>query len=529
MSKLKIFFAYPTNRTQLLKDVKTGKSPDNALYGYNHLSKYFSASFQDIPYFVERILDFLFLPIHLLFISQIDIDFKVPRIVLQLPNINKSEVIVANTDGVGLAVCFLKRLKLIRHKIIYAVGLFFIQGSLETNLKNRKSTWFLRFYKWILSAADHIVYHSPIEKKKLQSLGIYNPGFCTFISMGSDDNFFKNNNKGTSEKDVILSVGKDKARDYRILFKAAEMLPKYKFMVICREKNIANLHIPPNVKTIFEASYEEVTEWYHKSKLLVIPVKEMQRSSGQMTLTDGMQCAKPIIISDVLGISHYKLRNREEVLIVTPGSVQSLVKAIKMLMENRKLRYKLAEGMKSLAQIYTTRGYAKNLSKVIKKLSEPLQLVPLDEKSLGFVRNLRNENREFFLNSNYISKKNHKKWYKNAIKKRNEFNYLLKKNGENIGFGSIYNIDEDKKTADVGRLMIQEKFRGLGYGKLLLRRLEEFAFGELMLAELRLTVLKDNKMAYYLYKKEGYGFGRELIIGGIEAVIMAKTKSDKNV
>jgi len=77
--------------------------------------------------------------------------------------------------------------------------------------------------------------------------------------------------------------------------------------------------------------------------------------------------------------------------------------------------------------------------------------------------------------------------------------------------------------------MIQEKFRDLGYGKLLLRRLEEFAFGELMLAELRLTVLKDNKMAYYLYKKEGYGFGRELIIGGIEAVIMAKTKSDKNV
>src|SRR3989344_995383 len=262
MKSTKVFFMYPTNRARLLREVKAGKSPDNALYGYNHLAKKFSVVFYDLPYFAVKILDFLFLPIHLLFISQIDIDFKVPRIILQLPKINKSEVIVANTDGIGLAVCFLKRLKFIRHKIIYAVGLFYIQGSLETNLKNRKSTWFLGFYKWILSAADHIVYHSPIEKKKLQSLGIYNPVFCTFIPMGSDKIFFKLRkfSKIKESDNLVLSVGKDRARDYQTIFEAAKCLPDIKFIVVCRSENIKGLEIPVNVKVLFDTSYYKVAK-----------------------------------------------------------------------------------------------------------------------------------------------------------------------------------------------------------------------------------------------------------------------------
>lgn len=525
----RIHFIFPTNRRQLAKEVKLQKSPDNALYGYNHLTQRYSVDFQDIPRFLERILDLLFLPVHLLFISQLDVDFKVPRILLQLPRINKSEVVLANTDGVGLALCFLKKLKLIRPKIIYAVGLFYIQGGLEKSLRNKEITMFGKFYKWIISGADNILYHSPIEKEKLQALGVYDPAKCTFMTMGSDNKFFKNKDKEIDEDDFILSVGKDRARDYETLFKAADMLPQYEFVVICRERNIKGLNVPANVQTIFEAPYREVARWYRRSKLLIIPIREMHRSSGQMTLTDGMQCAKTIIISEVVGVSHYNLQDKKEIFFVAPEDTQAMSSAIKLLMSNKKLRSILQKGIKKVARLYTTKEYSRNISKVVERILGPFELVVLTEEDLEFIRNLRNRNRTFFLRSSYITKSGHEKWYKKAAKGGNEFNYVVKRGKENIGFGSIYDIDRAKRTAEIGRLMIKEKFRNLTYGQSVLRLLEEIAFGELKLTKLKLAVLKDNKAAYHLYKKDGYHTVKELTIGGKKAVIMAKNKSGDNV
>ena len=58
----------------------------------------------------------------------------------------------------GLPVCLLKRLGFVRPPVIYAVGLFYIQGGgLRAAIDSDKSTLFRSFYAWILSAANHIV------------------------------------------------------------------------------------------------------------------------------------------------------------------------------------------------------------------------------------------------------------------------------------------------------------------------------------------------------------------------------------
>ncbi len=188
----KILFLYPTNRNRALELVRSGESPDNELYGLNHFNSLgWQASFADVSPVWQNFLDKAFFIFGRLFRQQIDITFQLGRALLMLPAMNKADVVLTNTDSIGLPVLLLKRLGLVRPPVIYAVGLFYIEGKLKESVDSGKITLFFRFYRWILSAADHIIYHSPIEKEKLVKLGLYNPSYCTFVAMGSDGNFFK--------------------------------------------------------------------------------------------------------------------------------------------------------------------------------------------------------------------------------------------------------------------------------------------------------------------------------------------------
>lgn len=499
----KVAFVYPTNRHQLISQVKRGFGPDNALYGANHLSFFgYQAKMSDVSEKTERILDILLAPFHKLFHREIDIDFKLPRALLLRSSINQADVVVTNTDGIGLAVCFLKRLKLVRPPIIYAVGLFYIKGKLKYHLDHSKKSLFFYLYKWILSAADQIIYHSPIEKQKLEKLGLYNPATCTFVAMGSDDTFFKSSKNHKSN--LILSVGKDRARDYQTLFEAAERFPNLKFAVVCRKQNIEGLKVPKNVDLYFDISYRKVRDLYRKASVVVIPLKEMQRSSGQMTLTDSMQMQKPIIISDVVGIAHYPLKNFVNVIKIPPGDSGQLTQAISSTLQNKRLRQRLEKNSKTFAQQFSTRNYAKKIAAVIKWVTDPLQLKPIKEGDLEFIRKIRNQNRQFFLNNRLIAKEDHKRWFLNYKDKRNDYIFLLTDKNIRLGMGSIYNIDHAKSKAEIGRFIIDKDFQGQGYGKILLSKIEQIAFDKLHLKKIVLEVLRNNQSAINLYKKSKF-------------------------
>ena len=316
-NKRKILFIFATSRQEILEAVRAGKSPDNELYGLNYFESLgWQASFADVSPVWQNFLDKVFFLLGRLFRKQIDITFQLGRALLMLPEINRADVILTNTDSIGLPVLFLKRLGLIRPPVIYAVGLFYIQGKLKETVDAGEKTLFLSFYTWILSVADHIIYHSPIEKEKLVKLGLYNPAYCTFAEMGSDANFFRNikrsdlgvrQGRTLTDTSLVLAVGRDHARDYKTLFEAVGKLPDINFVVICSRRNVEGLRIPGNVKILFDLPYREVARWYQRATVVVISMKEMYRSSGQMTLTDSFQAGKPIIASNVVGISHYGL------------------------------------------------------------------------------------------------------------------------------------------------------------------------------------------------------------------------------
>jgi len=536
-NKRKILFIFATSRQEILEAVRAGKSPDNELYGLNYFESLgWQASFADVSPVWQNFLDKVFFLLGRLFRKQIDITFQLGRALLMLPEINRADVILTNTDSIGLPVLFLKRLGLIRPPVIYAVGLFYIQGKLKETVDAGEKTLFLSFYTWILSVADHIIYHSPIEKEKLVKLGLYNPAYCTFAEMGSDANFFRNikrsdlgvrQGRTLTDTSLVLAVGRDHARDYKTLFEAVGKLPDINFVVICSRRNVEGLRIPGNVKILFDLPYREVARWYQRATVVVISMKEMYRSSGQMTLTDSFQAGKPIIASNVVGISHYGLKNGIDAILVAPDNVNLLQRAIKTVIGDGSLRRHLENQTEKLSGRFTTENYAGNVAEAVNWSTDRLRLRPIWFGDLEFVRRIRNDNRRKFLDDAYVSWPDQRRWFENYKKKTDDYMFVLVDNGRKVGAGAIYNIDLAKKSAEVGRFVIDNQFQGKGYGKKLMNKIERAAFIELGLTKICLEVIADNKSALKLYERAGFEREKETTVRGKSVIRMVKYSSEK--
>lgn len=137
-------------------------------------------------------------------------------------------------------------------------------------------------------------------------------------------------------------------------------------------------------------------------------------------------------------------------------------------------------------------------------MNDALKLNPLEKRDLEFIRRLRNENRQHFLDSNYISKQDQQRWYKSYLLSNDDQMFILENKGIPIGCGALYNIDIDKKKAEVGRFVIDECRRGKGYGGILISLIEEMALLKFEIKELYLEVLTANIPAISLYKRMGY-------------------------
>ncbi|MFC1937895.1 GNAT family N-acetyltransferase [Chloroflexota bacterium] len=73
-----------------------------------------------------------------------------------------------------------------------------------------------------------------------------------------------------------------------------------------------------------------------------------------------------------------------------------------------------------------------------------------------------------------------------------------------IGYTSIKGISETETRAEVGIAIMEREYRGQGYGTEALRHLTDYAFNELALNLLGLTVFPSNHRAIRAYEKVGF-------------------------
>ena len=145
-------------------------------------------------------------------------------------------------------------------------------------------------------------------------------------------------------------------------------------------------------------------------------------------------------------------------------------------------------------------------------------------KDIKFLRKLRNENRKFFLESNYISVKGQEEWFERHRNKSDDYMFILQKGNLKIGVGAIYNIDRQKKRAELGRFIIAKSLQNHGYGKILIKKMEELCFKQFGIKTFYLTVLANNAKAINLYKNAGFREQKKIIVGQKAVMCLIKRK-----
>lgn len=295
MRKKKIFYVYRTSRQSMYNSWLQRKDPDHFLYGLNYFKKWgYQVSFSDQAFKQTNLLRWLFSPLHVFINMLTAVNFRLDQALLLLPRLQTSDVIITTGDGVGLPILLLKRIKLLATPVIYiSIGLIS-----EMNIR-RKSVSFL-FFRWLLSLADIIVCNTYLEYNLFLRLTPEIIKKIQVVPFGIDVDYFKCPKKRGK---FILSIGRDKSRDYKLLAKAAKKLPKQQFILVTSPANVARIELPLNVKVYFDLPYERVRTLYCQAKLVFLPIKAWQRPSGQVTFLEALATKNIIVVSKKEGIT----------------------------------------------------------------------------------------------------------------------------------------------------------------------------------------------------------------------------------
>ena len=84
------------------------------------------------------------------------------------------------------------------------------------------------------------------------------------------------------------------------------------------------------------------------------------------------------------------------------------------------------------------------------------------------------------------------------------FNVTSVTNSKAIGYVSIKGINREEGRAEIGIAIMDKEYRGKGYGTETLKQASDYAFNELGLTLLGLTVLPSNQKAIQAYERVGF-------------------------
>ena len=143
--------------------------------------------------------------------------------------------------------------------------------------------------------------------------------------------------------------------------------------------------------------------------------------------------------------------------------------------------------------------------------SKKIFLKPLEKEDIEMLRVLRNQASKFFITQKLISKEQQQQWYKTYLEKQNDYMFkvvLCSNPDEFVGAVALYDIDEEKRDAEFGRIVVDHK-KARGIGKDIVNAICQFGYKELRLVKITCTVFKDNEKAVRIYKEIGFEIVRE--------------------
>jgi len=127
----------------------------------------------------------------------------------------------------------------------------------------------------------------------------------------------------------VSSIGGN-GRDYRTLLEAARRLPDILFILVVRPESLTGMDVPPNVKVIVNAPFEQAMNIMHHSAFTVLPLSGSTVPCGHVTLVCAMHLGRTVVATDSAGICDY-VRSGDNGVLCEPFSPENMAQAIAKL------------------------------------------------------------------------------------------------------------------------------------------------------------------------------------------------------
>lgn len=124
----------------------------------------------------------------------------------------------------------------------------------------------------------------------------------------------------------------------------------------------------------------------------------------------------------------------------------------------------------------------------------------------------RSEARIWFKNTAELSLDQHRNWYRQYLQKADDLVFMVEVAGQAVGQVSVYDLDREAQTGEVGRFLVGGEHAGRGHMRAAISALLELCATSLSLGYVFLEVKVANERARRIYL--GLGFVEEAINDG---------------
>ncbi len=147
---------------------------------------------------------------------------------------------------------------------------------------------------------------------------------------------------------------------------------------------------------------------------------------------------------------------------------------------------------------------------------ENVDLVEISREHFDVIIEWRNDPdiKNYFYTTDAFTYERQERWYAKYVNDETDMTFMIvAKTGIVLGMAGLYNIDNQRRTAEFGRLLIgAQRYRGAGFGKEACRMLLSLAFECLNLKQVYLSVYDWNVKAVGLYDALGFTIKEKQIL-----------------
>lgn len=166
----------------------------------------------------------------------------------------------------------------------------------------------------------------------------------------------------------LLSAGKT-GRDFKVLAEAASELT-CDVVIVSDECSIKGINLPSNVKLLINIPYSIYLELLYGCKAVVVPLKKLVKSTGQVAILEAMALGKPVIATETVGTIDY-IKHKYNGILVPPDDPKSLKDAILDILTDESLFRDLSvNAVETVRKFNTFEAYVDTILKAAKEVAQ---------------------------------------------------------------------------------------------------------------------------------------------------------------